>query len=270
MHRVKCRNCPTEIRLNHLPCEGETIKCMVCRRPSVYTSSMLVGNVPAIHENKPVQRDSLPAVRRDSAPARRESTSTISRSSSAFKRVVQPKQDIVTAQKKDSAIAVPSWYEDRGKVMPMVDTTPDVAEIQVLTVHCTHTRFRGRSASQTFARGRLDEKLRLIDNVDSDSFFRLARQNNVRISEGETTKRSFNDFFWGNWACPICHQGAIVGAQTMNWFLCFCGEINCGSSVVLTRHAASTCICGACGETGVFNGGTTDSIPGTRHTSHRI
>jgi hypothetical protein len=231
---------------------------------------MLVANVLAVwRESEPVHRESLPAVRRESAPVRRES-SPVARQISAIKRVVRGvSPGIVVAQKKDSAIALPDSFKDGhrfGEVMPMVNTTPDVAEIQVLTMHCSHVR---RAATQTFARNRLGDQLRLVDNYDSKSFLRLAGQNGVRISEGKKAMRSLDEFFWGGWQCPLCHHGKIAGAQTIDWFQCFCGELSCGSSVVLTRNGVSTCICGACNHAGVLNG-SVDFISGTRHTSRRI
>ncbi|MFL9935421.1 hypothetical protein P0D88_41490 [Paraburkholderia sp. RL18-103-BIB-C] len=267
----RCPNCPKQIVLQTTPLEGQKLKCPVCHFEFKWSRArqLLAAYVPTVRrDSEPARREDVPAVRRDNAPARHDSLPA-RRPFVGLRRVVTAvKQDLAIPRSKDAAITLPGWFKQEhqfGEVVPMIDTTPDVAEIQVLTVHCSHFR---RAATQTFARTRLGDPYRLVDNVDSQSFLHLASQNGVRISEGRKALRSLDEFFWGGWQCPLCHHGSIAGAA-MDWFQCFCGEMSCGSSVVLTRGAAATCICGACGKPGVFNGGSVGSISGTKHISHR-
>jgi hypothetical protein len=270
-YRCRCSNCPNPIRFPKLPREGEKFECKACHFKGKVSHAMLSSaNVPAVrHDSEPVHRESVPAVRRDSAPIRRESSPSVARHFSAIKqRVVQAvKQDIVMANTKDSAIAVPSWYEAPhgfGQRRPVTDLTPKFTELRVWYGACSGT---GEMWSRTYMQPALGQKFRLVDGEDAGTYIMMARANNIHVCDGKRLSFSLADLDLSNYQC-VCGWGRISGASR-NTFWCETCEFSlCARSVYEPRSAAATAYCPLCDEIGVLEKGT-NIVNGVSHIARR-
>lgn len=179
----------------------------------------------------------------------------------------QPRHSLVDTIKEKFALALPEWFaapHGFGQMIPRVDTTPEVAELHVLDMVCSHTR---RPFRQTFARTRLGEPFRLVDNGDAKSYLRLARAHGSRITKGVPGIGLIGDFDWSNWQCQHCGHGRIAG-DVDDFFLCgTCNTLNCASSTYYPRNAQATSLCGSCGTTGV-RAGTLDTLASKKRMAY--
>lgn len=179
----------------------------------------------------------------------------------------QPRQSLVDTIKEKFGLALPEWFaapHGFGQMIPRVDTTPEVAELHVLDMVCSHTR---RPFRQTFARTRLGEPFRLVDNGDAKSYLRLARAHGSRITKGVASSGLISDFDWSNWQCQHCGHGRIAG-DVDDFFRCgTCNTLNCASSTYYPRNAQATSLCGSCGATGV-RAGTFDTLASKKRMAY--
>lgn len=182
-------------------------------------------------------------------------------------REPQPRHSLVATFKEKFALVLPEWFaapHGFGQMIPRVDTTPEVAELHVLDMVCSHTRRRFR---QTFAKTRLGEPFRLVDNGDAKSYRRLARANGSRITKGIAGSAALSDFDWSNWQCQHCGHGVIAG-DAHNFFFCgACDTLNCASSMQYPRNAQATALCASCGNSNVVME-TLDKFPSTRRMAY--
>jgi hypothetical protein len=254
---IACPRCAKKLRVAE-PRPGYTlqVRCPSCDQE--FERPDQTENLPAVRSGRESSRETenVPAVRRseESAPAPREGA----------------RSALNTIGEKLGALTRPGWFKtphNMGEVVPRMDTTPRVAEIFLLGMVCSHTK---RHFTQTFAKMNLGEPFRLVDNEESGSYLRLARESGCRISESTPKVSSLDDFDWSNWQCQQCRCGRIVGDPT-DYFQCGypdCLALNCSRSIIYPRSAAATALCGACGRSSILVDGL-QTVSGKRHLSRR-